>query len=94
MSDKTPEQIIALAKQCGAGGYGDRLLAFTPGELQAFAAALTAARPVDPAMQTAISLLDQCASALVRNSGMLNRDLAHDVTKFTSRAKAAIKATS
>ena len=36
-----------------------------------------------------IELLDQCASALARTGGMLNRDLAHDVTAFTSKVKQA-----
>lgn len=36
----------------------------------------------------ALHILEECARALMRNGGMLNKDLARDVTRFVSRAKA------
>ena len=50
MTDKTPEAIIALAKQCAAVSFGEEVTFQTIKQLQAFAA-LTAAQPVQPAAE-------------------------------------------
>jgi len=39
----------------------------------------------------AIALLRQCASQLARTGGMLNKDLARDVTKFAALAEQELK---
>lgn len=39
----------------------------------------------------AIALLRQCANQLQRTGGMLNRDLAREVTKFASAAEQEIQ---
>lgn len=68
MIDKTPEEVIALAKQCGARvdrGFHAVSATFSGPQLQAFATALTAAQPVQPAehdeIATVLEVLDKHA---------------------------------
>jgi hypothetical protein len=39
-------------------------------------------------MEQALDLLSQCAAQLMRSGGMMNKDLAKEVTKFISTARA------
>ena len=40
-------------------------------------------------LQQALALLEQCARQLMRTGGMINQDLAREVSKFVSTAKSA-----
>lgn len=44
---------------------------------------------MDAALAQALALLEQCANQLQRTGGMLNKDLAKEVTKFVSGLRAA-----